>query len=186
MMKKKMILATLLSLLGLLASGVSYAFVQKGYLFSMAVTFGTIFYHLAMRLAVGYSIDGIFHNRMNYNRKWFQEKAFEKSLYKKLRVRKWMNHLPTFQPELFRLESRLMEEIVQATCQAEIVHEVIMLFSFVPIAASVWLGSLGVFLVTSCLACLFDGMFVLLQRYNRPRMMRVMKRKTTPIMMKKS
>lgn len=185
-MKRKMLLVTLLSLLGLIASGTAYAFTQKGVLFSMAITFGTVFYHLAMRLAVGYTIDGIFHNRMNYNRSWFREKAFEKPLYHKLRVRKWSKRLPTFQPELFDLQNRSMEEIVQVTCQAEVVHEVNMLLSFVPVVSSVWFGSLGVFLITSCLAFLFDGMFVLLQRYNRPRMIRVMKRKTTPIFIGKS
>lgn len=142
---------------------------------SIAITFGTIFYHLAIRLAAGYTIDGIFHNRMNYNRKWFREKAFEKPLYEKLRVKKWKKHLPTFQPEFFQLQSHSMEELVQVTCQAEIVHEVNRLLSFVPVAASVWFGSLGVFLVTSCAAFLFDGTFVLLQRYNRPRMVRLMK-----------
>lgn len=176
-----MCLTTLLSLLGLLASGTAYAFTKNGILFSAAITFGTVFYHLAMRLAVGAVIDGMFHNRMNYNRKWFRERSFEKPLYQKLRVRKWSKRLPTYQPELFDLQSRTMEEIVQVTCQAEVVHEVNMLLSFVPVVCSVWFGSLGVFLITSCLAFLFDGLFVLLQRYNRPRMLRVMKRKTTPI-----
>ena len=185
-MKKKMLSVTLLALLGLLASGTAYAFTQNGVLFSMAITFGTVFYHLAMRLAVGSVIDGIFHNRMNYNRSWFREKAFEKPLYKMLRVRKWSKRLPTYQPELFDLQNRPMEEIVQVTCQAEVVHEVNMLLSFVPVVCSVWFGSLGVFLITSCLAFLFDGLFVLLQRYNRPRMIRVMKRKTTPIIIGKS
>ena len=56
---------------------------------SMAITFGTISYHFLMRLAVGYVVNGIFHNRFNYKRKWFQEKKFEKHLYELLRVKKW-------------------------------------------------------------------------------------------------
>lgn len=51
---------------------------------SMAITFGTISYHFLMRLIVGYIVNGIFHNRFNYNRKWFQEKKFEKRLYEVL------------------------------------------------------------------------------------------------------
>lgn len=178
-MRRKMISVTLLSLLGLIASGTAYAFTENGVLFSVAVTFGTVFYHLAVRLAVGYTVEGIFHNRMNYNRSWFREKAFERPLYEMLRVKKWKKHLPTFQPELFRVQNRSMEELVQATCQAEVVHEINMPLSFVPVAASVWFGSLGVFLITSCLAFLFDGTFVLLQRYNRPRMVRLMNKKKT-------
>ena len=175
-MKRKMLLVTLLSLLGLIASGTAYAFTHKGVLFSMAITFGTVFYHLAARLAVGYTIDGIFHNRMNYNRSWFREKAIEQPLYEKLRVKKWKKHLPTFRPELFQVQNRSMEELVQATCQAEVVHEVNMLLSFVPVVSSVWFGSLGVFLITSCLAFLFDSLFVILQRYNRPRLKRIIRK----------
>ena len=37
----------------------------------------------------GYVVSGFFHNRFNYNRKWFQEKKFEKHLYELLRVKKW-------------------------------------------------------------------------------------------------
>lgn len=54
---------------------------------SIAITFGTISYHFLMRLAVGYVVNGIFHNRFNYSRKWFQEKKFEKHLYEVLRVK---------------------------------------------------------------------------------------------------
>ena len=48
-----------------------------------------------------------------------------------------------------------------------------MVLSFVPVAFSVWFGSLGVFLITSFAAFLFDSVFVILQRYNRPRLMRL-------------
>ena len=53
---------------------------------SIAITFGTISYHFLMRLAVGYVVNGIFHNRFNYSRKWFQEKKFEKHLYEGKRL----------------------------------------------------------------------------------------------------
>ena len=175
-MKRNMILTTLLMLLGLLASGMAYFFIKSGILFSLAITFGTIFYHLAMRLAVGYAIDGIFHNRMDYTRKWFREKSFERPLYEILKVKKWKKRVPTFRPEYFDLKSQSMEALVQVTCQAEIVHEINMALSFIPILFSVWFGSLGVFIITSCVAFLFDGVFVVLQRYNRPRMLRLIKK----------
>lgn len=61
------------------------------------------------------------------------------------------------------------------TCQSETVHEVNMLLSFVPLLFSIWFGSLDVFLITSCGAALF----VIMQRYNRPRLMRLMRRSST-------
>ena len=61
------------------------------------------------------------------------------------------------------------DEIAQAMCQAELVHETIVVLSFLPVAASVWFGAAAVFLVTSLAAAAFDLMFVMMQRYNRGR-----------------
>ena len=175
-MKKHMILMTLISLIVLLVATVIYHFTNNRIVFSVAITFGTIFYHLAMRLAVGYLIDARYHNRMDYTKKWFTERAFEQKLYKKIQVKKWKRWFPTFNPQDFDLKSRSVAEIVQVTCQAEVVHEINMVLSFVPIVFSVWFGSLGVFLLTSFAAFLFDCIFVIIQRYNRPRLFRLIKK----------
>ena len=175
-MKKTMITITFISLIGLLVSGIIYYLIRSAVLFSAAITFGTMFYHLGIRLAVGYSIDAKYHNHMDYTKKWFQEKPFEKKLYQVLQVKKWKKWLPTFNPEDFDLKNRSAEEIIQVSCQAEVVHEVIMPFSFVPILSSVWFGSLGVFIITSCAAFLFDSIFVIMQRFNRPRLMQLLRR----------
>lgn len=174
--KKKMVSATILFLTGLLASAWACRLTGNGVLFSLAITFGTAFYHFAVRLAVGLGIDARYHNRMDYTKPWFREKPFEPKLYQKLQVKKWKKRLPTFTPEEFDLKSRSVEEIVQATCQSEVVHEINMPLSLVPIVFSVWFGSLGVFLLTSCAAFAFDGIFVVMQRYNRPRLLRLMRK----------
>ena len=176
MLKKKMISLAVVSLLVSFVFGTIYFFTKIPVLFSVAVTFGTIFYHLAMRLAVGSLVDARYHNRMDYTKKWFQQKPFEKKLYQKLNVRKWKKRLPTLNPQDFDLKNRSIEEIIQVTCQAEVVHEAILPLSFVPIVFSIWFGSLGVFVITSCASFLFDSMFVIIQRYNRPRLMRLLKR----------
>lgn len=175
-MRKNMIWMTFISLIVLLVSGVVYHFSKSPVLFSVAITFGTIFYHLAIRLAVGYFVNARYHNQMDHTKKWFTEKSFERKLYKKLQVKKWKKRFPTFDPQNFDIKSRSMIEIVQVTCQAEVVHEVNMVLSFVPIIFSVWFGSLGVFILTSCAAFLFDGIFVIMQRYNRPRLLRLIKK----------
>lgn len=177
MLKKKMISISVISLIVSFAAGALYAFTENRVFFPVAVTFGTIFYHLAMRLVIGSLVDAKYHNQMDYTKKWFQEKPFEKTLYKKLNVRKWKKHLPTLNPQDFDLKNRSVEEIIQVMCQAEVVHELIMPFSFVPIVFSIWFGSLEVFVITSCLSFLFDGMFVIMQRYNRPRLIRLLKGK---------
>ena len=176
-MKRTMISAAAISLVVLVASAVTYTLTDIRPLLSLAITFGTVFYHLAVRLAIGGLIDAKYHNHMDYTKKRFQEKPFEKKLYQVLKVKKWKKWLPTFNPEDFDLKNRSAEEIIQVSCQAEVVHEVIMPFSFVPILFSVWFGSLGVFIVTSCAAFLFDSIFVIMQRFNRPRLMRLLKKR---------
>ena len=67
------------------------------------------------------------------------------------------------------------DEIAQAMCQAELVHETIVILSFVPVAFSAVFGAFWVFLITSLCAAAFDLMFVIIQRYNRPRIIRLIK-----------
>ena len=62
-------------------------------------------------------------------------------------------------------------------CQAELVHEMIVVLSFVPIVAGVWFGAYPVFVITSALAAMLDLMFVMVQRYNRQRVIKLMKYK---------
>jgi hypothetical protein len=82
--------------------------------------------------------------------------------------------MPTYDPSLFSLQNHTLREILGANCQAEVVHEVIMLLSFVPIAFVPLFGAFPVFLMTSVLATLYDSLFVLMQRYARPHLLRAM------------
>jgi hypothetical protein len=91
-------------------------------------------------------------------------------------VRRWQKHIPTYSPETFDTGKKTVREIVGATCQAELVHEIIMLLSLLPIALIPLFGAGAVFIITSVLSMLFDSLFVILQRYNRPKLVRVMER----------
>ena len=143
---------------------------------SIAITFGTISYHFLMRLAVGYVVNGIFHNRFNYKRKWFQEKKFEKRLYQVLRVKKWKDKMPTFAPEMLDLRVHTWEEIAGAMYQSEVVHSIIVVLCFVPILATLIWGTFWVFFITSVLSAGVESLFVIMQRYNRPRVIRMIEK----------
>ncbi len=147
-----------------------------GVMLSLAITMGTFAYHFVMRLLVGGAVNAVFRNRMDASRPWFRVSAAEQKLYKKLRLSRWKGRLPTYDPAAFSLEQHTPEEILGATCQAEVVHELIMLLSFLPLLAAIPFGSFGVFLMTSLAAAVFDGLFVMLQRYNRPRLQRALPR----------
>lgn len=154
-----------------------YAVWDIGLFLSLAITCGTFAYHFVMRLAVGYAIHACCRNRMNYRRRWFAQRGFEPALYKALRVKRWKAHMPTFESDFFSLNTHTVEEIVQSMCQAEVVHEVIVVLSFVPLLFSLVWGEFAVFCITSVLAALFDLLFVIMQRYNRPRLIRMMRKR---------
>lgn len=146
------------------------------FLLTLAITAGTIAYHFVMRLAVGSIVHAIMHNHADYRKPWYQMRAFEKKIYEKLGVKKWKGKMPTYNPALFSVKERSLEEIVQATCQAEIVHEIIIVLSFMPLMAVMWFGSFMVFLLTSIGAACVDLTFVIMQRYNRPRLVKMVER----------
>ena len=83
-----------------------------------------------------------------------------------------------YDPTLFDPRLHTWEEIVQSMCQAELVHETIAVLSFLPIAEGVWFGEYPVFLITSVLAAACDMAFVIVQRYNRQRVMKLLKRQS--------
>ncbi len=60
--------------------------------------------------------------------------------------------------------------------QAELVHRIIMVLSFLPLLLIIPYGVPGIFIATSAAACLLDLIFVMIQRYNRPRIVRLLKR----------
>lgn len=142
-------------------------------LLSVAISFGTTAYHFAMRLAVGAIVPKTTNYDFDYHSFWFQSRTWEPAVYQKLRVKEWKGKLPTYDPDQFSLKTNTLHRIIQNMCGAEIVHELIMVLSFIPLAAVPILGALPVFLVTSILASGFDGLFVIAQRYNRPRLVRI-------------
>ncbi len=146
-------------------------FFPSSLLLSITITIGVVFYHFAMRLLVGTTIDLIFHNEMNYQGAWFKERKFEKKLYKLLRVRKWAKKVPTYSPDTFSPEKHTWEGILKATCQSEIVHEAIILFSFLPLFLIIPFGTPLVFILTSLGSAMVDTVFVIVQRYNRPKLL---------------
>ncbi len=167
--------------MGTLLFSLLYASSENGTALSFAITFGTAFYHFAVRLLAGLIINARLGNTVDYTKLWFAERAFEKSLYEALKIKKLKKHMPAFEPVFFDMKKRTVKEIIMAGCQAEIVHEMIILLSFVPLLFTVWFGSFGVFLVTSLLAAAFDGIFVIIQRYNRPRLIKLAERQARDI-----
>ncbi len=154
-----------------------YGKTAAGIWLSLSITCGTFAYHFVMRLLTGLIFRKVMRNRADYRKRWYQVGKREQALYEKLGVKRWKNRLPAYDASLFDPRLHTWEEIAQAMCQAELVHETIAVLSFLPIAAGRWFGAFPVFILTSVLAAAFDLMFVILQRYNRQRVLRILDRK---------
>ena len=175
-MKKKMEKITLdLAVLSVLF--VALRIMYRGELFLiLSITFCTALYHFAMRLMVGIICNKFIEPKLNYNSEWFKEKKFEKKLYKFLKVKKWKKFAPTYSPESFSLKDNSKEDIIRTMCGAEVVHEIIIVLSFLPLLVSVQLDSVIEFIITSVIAALVDSVFVIIQRFNRPRVWKLLER----------
>lgn len=157
---------------GVLTAGFTALYCSLGtaWLLSAAITLGTTFYHFAMRLIVGAAVP----KNADPDSWWFRSRPFEPRLYAALKVRRWKRHMPTYDPSAFSLAHNTPAQLLQNSCQAEIVHEIIILLCFVPVFTIPRFGAAGVFWSTSILAALFDSCFVVMQRYNRPRLKRIL------------
>lgn len=143
---------------------------------AITISLGVTAYHFTMRLVVGLIINGVFKNRINHTLWWFRERSFEKRLFSMLRVRRWKKFMPTYDQKHFDVENRGITYVLGATCQAEIVHEIIVLLAFLPLVLIHFFGSPWVFIITSIASALIDCPFIIIQRFNRPRLVYVLKK----------
>lgn len=109
----------------------------------------------------------------------FKTHSFENKLYRFLRVKKWQKNLP----DMSRLFSKIMIRkqvsadtdfslMVHETCVAEAVHSLQCVLGFACLA--LWRGAGGI--IVSAGYFLGNVTFVVVQRYNRPRLQSLEKR----------
>ena len=172
-MAKAMKRISVITLLLAICCFVLYRIADCRFLLPFIITFATTAYHFIIRLMVGVVIDSIMHNKANYHKRWYHVSEFEMKLYQKMKVKKWKNKMPTYNADTFDISKHSWDEIIQATCQSELVHEINIVFSFLPIIATIWFDSFLAFLITSALGAGFDLMFVMMQRFNRTRILKI-------------
>lgn len=142
---------------------------------ALAITAGTCFYHFAMRLAVGALMPRILKPGAA-ERPCFRQRSWEPGLYKTLKVKAWKSRMPTYNPDDFDPRKHSWEEILQSGCVAEAGHGLMVFLSFLPVLTVPVFGAAGVFWGTSVAAAAVDGSFVILQRFNRPRILKILQK----------
>lgn len=129
-----------------------------------------ILYHFGLRILMG-EITKLWH--ISYKHPWFRQRSFEKALYKALRVRQWRDKVLTFNPDEFLMAKRTLPQIADTMAKAETDHWINELISISAIFFFLLWGMLPIFLITSIAAMLFDAQFIILQRFQRPKVVRL-------------
>lgn len=128
-----------------------------------------ILYQFGLRLLTGQLNNGL---KIDPTHPWFKPCEFEKPLYKLLKVKKWKKNVPTYNPELFVLSERPLEDIAKSMAKVEVDHWTNVVISLTTLLFPLLWGKFWLFFVVAVLCILFDLQFVAIQRFNRPRVLR--------------
>jgi len=134
-----------------------------------------IMYHFWGRIIMG-NVSKLFQKHISYKQWWFKERRFEKGLYKLLRVKEWKGKALTYNPELFSLKNYSLEEIANTMTKAELDHWINEIISITTMFFAIPWGAFEVFLIQTIVAMIFDSQFIIIQRYNRPRIVRILEK----------
>lgn len=143
-----------------------------------AITAGMLAYHAAIRLLAPVLLTAFTRRQYDCRSRWFRPKTWETRLYGLLRVKRWKGRAPTYNPQEFSLERHTLEEVINSMCHAEAVHELIAAMSVLSLLFAVPFGAFWVFFTTGLLSALLDSAFAVIQRYNRPRLVRLAERRS--------
>ena len=140
----------------------------------------TIMYHLWTRIIMG-NVVKLFKKHINYKQWWFKERKFEKRIYETLKVKKWKKKALTYNPELFSTKNYPLKEIANTMAKVEVDHWINEIISLSTLFFAIPWGAFPAFLISAIVAMIFDGQFIIIQRYNRPRVVKILERKNKRI-----
>jgi len=133
----------------------------------------TIMYHFWVRIIMG-NVSKLFKKHIHYDQWWFKEKKFEKGIYELLRVKEWKDKALTYNPESFSLKQHSLEEIANTMVKSELDHWINEIISLTTLFFAIPWGHFLLFLISAIAAMIFDAQFIVIQRYNRPRVVKIL------------
>lgn len=139
----------------------------------VGVTLITTYFQVCIRPLTGGFMNLKYHNNIYFNHWWFKEHKGEKTIYKVLMVKKWKKMMPTYDKKAFNFRERSLKELIGATCQAEIVHELMLVEALIPLILIIPYGKAIIFISTTLLCIFIELVFIIIQRYNRPRLVKL-------------
>ena len=122
----------------------------------------------------------------DWNRPFFRVSEREMALYRRLRLPRWKDRLPQFNPEFDKRHlaavptPAYLRQFLEVTCHAEIIHELIALLGFLSLFFCLLcehpLDWLPLFFGIALFIGLCNLPFAAIQRYNRFRLVRLLGR----------
>ena len=166
--------------LGVIISVLCFSFYYGGYnenagVLWTGITAFTITYHFWVRIILG-NVSKLFRKHINYKQWWFKERKFEKKLYKFLRVKQWKGKALTYNPEQFDLKENSLESIINTMTKSEVDHWINEAISISTMFFGFRWGYAWIFIITAMAAMIFDSQFIIIQRYNRPRILKILEK----------
>ena len=132
-----------------------------------------VLYHFGLRVFMGELTKRF---TISYEHPWFKERSFEKKLYKWLRVRKWKDKVLTFDPDAYDFKNRTLRQLATTMAKSETDHWINEVISLTSILFFFLFGNLPAFIISAVAAMVFDAQFIVVQRFNRPIVLRLMNR----------
>lgn len=148
-------------------------FYKNGIILWTGITAFTIMYHFWVRIIMG-NVSKLFKQQINYEQWWFKEKKFEKEFYEILHVKQWKDKALTYNPESFSLKQHSLEEIANTMVKSELDHWINEIISLTTLLFAIPWGQFWIFLITAIAAMIFDAQFIVIQRHNRPRIIKIL------------
>ncbi|MBQ2938097.1 MAG: hypothetical protein IJE05_04390 [Clostridia bacterium] len=146
----------------------------------IGITAFTIMYHFWVRIIMG-NVSKLFKKHINCKQWWFKERNFEKRFYKLIRVKQWKGKALTYNPESFSLKEYSLEEIANTMSKSEVDHWINEIISLSTLLFAIPWGEFWIFLITAIAAMIFDSQFIIIQRYNRPRIVKILEKREAEI-----
>lgn len=150
-----------------------YKWTKYSWLYYSGIVIGMIAVHFVIMHMAAPIAFFAFGRRFNYNSFWFKPKKFEKPLYEFLRVKRWKTHVAAYNQNEYSIEMYGTYGVIMNMCYAEVVHELIFVMSYLPILFGIYISN---YLLLFALCCLFSCshlIFIIIQRYNRPRVVKL-------------
>lgn len=135
-----------------------------------------IIYHFLYRIFIGELVSAIDSKKdINYNSILLHEFSFEKKLYDVLKVKYWKDHMVTAKPHQFNIYDKSFTGLLKSMLIAEKVHVICFFLSYLPILLTFKhsIATASALILTSFIASLIDLSYVIIQRYNIPRLLKL-------------